>query len=299
MLDLEVFGDAGAVPEVLFPVAGEDIDTSELEVCVRVNVSVIMTPDRVKTEVTTERLAGLVPLPVVALVIVADGPVLFAALSVPVAMVALVVDPGVTALLLELPVGREEIEPFVTDGPIVVLPGIIVKVTVPTMTEVCPGGPAEVVLLEIGNGAWEPPVLLAGPAPEDRPDESDVPPVADGITELDGTFGAGTPEINSVLVQFPDVVTIVVGRPASESLDVSGDGLIFVTLVTQTDVHADPPAPPVPISVLVKLTPFPNDDGNASVMIGFEAVTVMFGPVLLLVSVDVQMLPPDPDPMMV
>lgn len=214
-------------------------------------------------------------------------------------MVALVVDPGVKALLLKLPVGREENEPFVTGEPIVVLPGVIVKVTVPTMTEDCPEGPIAVVLFEIGNGAWEPLVLLAWTAPEDRPDESDVPPVADGITELDDTLGAGSPEMNSVLVQFPDVVTIVVGRPASESLDVSGDGLMIVRLVTQTDVHADPPAPPVPISVLVKLTPFPNDDGNASVMIGFEAVTVIFGPVLLLVSVDVQTPPSDPDPMMV
>ena len=38
----------------------------------------------------------------------------------------LVVDPGVTTLLLRLPVGREGIEPFVKGGPIVVLPGIIV-----------------------------------------------------------------------------------------------------------------------------------------------------------------------------
>lgn len=72
MLELEVLGDAGPVLEVLFPVAGEGIDASELEVCVWAKVSVIMTPDRVKTEVITERLAGLVPLPVVVPVIVPD-----------------------------------------------------------------------------------------------------------------------------------------------------------------------------------------------------------------------------------
>ena len=168
----------------------------------------------------------------------------------------------------------------------------------PTATDDCPKAPVRVVLFGIGKGAWEPPVLLAWAEPETRPDETDVTPEADEIGVIDGALGAGTPETNRVLVQSPDVVTIVVGRPARVSLDVSGDVPFSVTLVTHTDVHADP-LPPVPISVLVKFTPSPPiDDGNASVMIGFEAVTVMFEPELLLVRVEVQM-PSGPEPMMV
>ncbi|KAH7029453.1 uncharacterized protein B0I36DRAFT_350328 [Microdochium trichocladiopsis] len=100
-------------------------------------------------------------------------------------------------------------------------------------------------------------------------------------------------ETSSVLDQLPEAPETVVGRALLISTGVRV-GLLLDTFVNQTEVHTEPL--PLPTNVLVTFAPVQGGDGKTSVivMIGFDAVKVMFDDGPLLANVDVQA-PPLPE----